>query len=286
MFTDWLLDRRHCNIKWQSAIKTVREKISAAIKDMPENQEIKQLLSGSCMWRLEHLDSLSHSYFTQFSTCQKYVLIHFGFICFHSQTFTTSTARGSWRFWREQRLRRRTSLADIRLREWRWTDSHRHVVIICQNLQLGPFFLFSQDWQEIVSLYEADNVYLGESINSQLCIFIITAMVVLSRLKFKVCKQSLGIGKAFWFWNGLFCVGVSQRRWPACWFVTSATKARLWGSSSPKLSSLSRSSAGGRRSVRVQPQSWGSATTMPANSTGSLWVWGTNRTQQGREWPI
>ena len=46
--TDWLLDRRHCNLKWQSAVKVIREKINAAIQDMPENEEIKQLLSGSC----------------------------------------------------------------------------------------------------------------------------------------------------------------------------------------------------------------------------------------------
>lgn len=45
---DWLVDRRHCNLKWQNAVKDIREKINAAIQDMPENEEIKQLLSGSC----------------------------------------------------------------------------------------------------------------------------------------------------------------------------------------------------------------------------------------------
>ncbi|KAM6163187.1 CDK5 regulatory subunit-associated protein 3 [Rhynchocyon petersi] len=44
---DWLVDRRHCNLKWQSLVLTIREKINAAIQDMPENQEIAQLLSGS-----------------------------------------------------------------------------------------------------------------------------------------------------------------------------------------------------------------------------------------------
>ncbi|KAL4659888.1 CDK5 regulatory subunit-associated protein 3 [Arapaima gigas] len=44
---DWLVDRRHCNLKWQSAVMAVREKINNAIQDMPENEEIKQLLSGS-----------------------------------------------------------------------------------------------------------------------------------------------------------------------------------------------------------------------------------------------
>ncbi|XP_051894560.1 CDK5 regulatory subunit-associated protein 3 [Pristis pectinata] len=44
---DWLVDRRHCKLKWQSSVLTVREKINNAIQDMPENEEIKQLLSGS-----------------------------------------------------------------------------------------------------------------------------------------------------------------------------------------------------------------------------------------------
>lgn len=44
---DWLVDRRHSNLKWQSAVMTIREKVNAAIQDMPENEEIKQLLSGS-----------------------------------------------------------------------------------------------------------------------------------------------------------------------------------------------------------------------------------------------
>ncbi|NXJ39567.1 CK5P3 protein, partial [Ciconia maguari] len=44
---DWLVDRRHCNLKWQSQVLAVREKINAAIGDMPENEEIKQLLAGA-----------------------------------------------------------------------------------------------------------------------------------------------------------------------------------------------------------------------------------------------
>ncbi|XP_004395153.1 PREDICTED: CDK5 regulatory subunit-associated protein 3 isoform X1 [Odobenus rosmarus divergens] len=44
---DWLVDRRHCNLKWQSLVLTIREKINAAIRDMPESEEIAQLLSGS-----------------------------------------------------------------------------------------------------------------------------------------------------------------------------------------------------------------------------------------------
>ncbi|NWR55587.1 CK5P3 protein, partial [Bucorvus abyssinicus] len=44
---DWLVDRRHCNLKWQSRVLAIREKINAAIQDMPENEEIKQLLAGA-----------------------------------------------------------------------------------------------------------------------------------------------------------------------------------------------------------------------------------------------
>ncbi|KAI5103298.1 CDK5 regulatory subunit-associated protein 3, partial [Silurus meridionalis] len=44
---DWLVDRRHCTLKWQNAVKCIREKINAALQDMPENEEIKQLLMGS-----------------------------------------------------------------------------------------------------------------------------------------------------------------------------------------------------------------------------------------------
>lgn len=52
---DWLVDRRHCNLKWQGAVMTIREKINSAIQDMPENEEIKQLLSGSCEFLTESL---------------------------------------------------------------------------------------------------------------------------------------------------------------------------------------------------------------------------------------
>lgn len=48
MFSDWLVDRRHCTLKWQNAVMTIREKINAALQDMPENEEIKQLLMGTC----------------------------------------------------------------------------------------------------------------------------------------------------------------------------------------------------------------------------------------------
>uniref|UniRef100_A0A8C7XQM9 CDK5 regulatory subunit associated protein 3 n=1 Tax=Oryzias sinensis TaxID=183150 RepID=A0A8C7XQM9_9TELE len=96
---DWLLDRRHCSVKWQSAVKTIREKINAAIQDMPENEEIKQLLSGS---------------YIHYFHCLRIVEILKG---------TEASSKNIFGRYSSQRMK---------------------------------------DWQEIVSLYEADNVYLAE----------------------------------------------------------------------------------------------------------------------------
>lgn len=96
---DWLLDRRHCNLKWQSAVKVIREKINAAIQDMPENEEIKQLLSGS---------------YIHYFHCLRIVEILKG---------TEASSKNIFGRYSSQRMK---------------------------------------DWQEIVSLYEADNVYLAE----------------------------------------------------------------------------------------------------------------------------
>ncbi|GAA6214606.1 CDK5 regulatory subunit-associated protein 3 isoform X2 [Lates japonicus] len=96
---DWLLDRRHCNLKWQSAVKTIREKINAAIQDMPESEEIKQLLSGS---------------YIHYFHCLRIVEILKG---------TEASSKNIFGRYSSQRMK---------------------------------------DWQEIVSLYEADNVYLAE----------------------------------------------------------------------------------------------------------------------------
>lgn len=96
---DWLLDRRHCNLKWQSAVKEIREKINAAIQDMPENEEIKQLLSGS---------------YIHYFHCLRIVEILKG---------TEASSKNIFGRYSSQRMK---------------------------------------DWQEIVSLYETDNVYLAE----------------------------------------------------------------------------------------------------------------------------
>ncbi|NWW88182.1 CK5P3 protein, partial [Rhynochetos jubatus] len=44
---DWLVDRRHCNLTWQTQAQAIRAKIEAAVRDMPENEETKQLLAGA-----------------------------------------------------------------------------------------------------------------------------------------------------------------------------------------------------------------------------------------------
>ncbi|KAK2820703.1 hypothetical protein Q5P01_023662 [Channa striata] len=96
---DWLQDRRHCNLKWQNAVKGIREKVNAAIQDMPENKEIKQLLSGS---------------YIHYFHCLRIVEILKG---------TEASSKNIFGRYSSQRMK---------------------------------------DWQEIVSLYEAENVYLAE----------------------------------------------------------------------------------------------------------------------------
>ncbi|XP_056368264.1 CDK5 regulatory subunit-associated protein 3 isoform X2 [Oenanthe melanoleuca] len=44
---DWLLDRRHCGRRWQAQVQAVRERMQAALQDMPEHPEIRELLRGS-----------------------------------------------------------------------------------------------------------------------------------------------------------------------------------------------------------------------------------------------
>nr|XP_057924425.1 CDK5 regulatory subunit-associated protein 3 isoform X1 [Doryrhamphus excisus] len=96
---DWLIDRRHCNLKWQNGIKVIREKINAAMEDMPENEEIKQLLSGS---------------YIHYFHCLRIVEILKG---------TEASSKNIFGRYSSQRMK---------------------------------------DWQEIVSLYEAENIYVAE----------------------------------------------------------------------------------------------------------------------------
>ena len=45
---EWLVSRQHSTKDWAENARTVREKINAAIQDMPEHPEIVKLLSGTC----------------------------------------------------------------------------------------------------------------------------------------------------------------------------------------------------------------------------------------------
>jgi hypothetical protein len=44
------MSRKHCKKDWHSHIQPIRQKINVAIQDMPENNEIVQLLSGACKY--------------------------------------------------------------------------------------------------------------------------------------------------------------------------------------------------------------------------------------------
>jgi len=49
VFLDWLLSRRHCSQNWPHMIVPVREKINAAIQDMPAVEDVANLLRGTCL---------------------------------------------------------------------------------------------------------------------------------------------------------------------------------------------------------------------------------------------
>ena len=47
-FLDWLIDRRHCPKDWNERSVAIRAKIQQSVGDMPEDEQIKRLLSSSC----------------------------------------------------------------------------------------------------------------------------------------------------------------------------------------------------------------------------------------------
>lgn len=51
--SDWLVSRRIVDKNWQRNVKDVRNKINEALKDMPGNEELIELLSGSCEYLIE-----------------------------------------------------------------------------------------------------------------------------------------------------------------------------------------------------------------------------------------
>lgn len=97
---EWLISRRIVPKNFQPQIHTIRSKIANAINDMPENEEIKKILSGS------HIN-----YFH----CKEIVEI---------LKQTEKDTKSVFGTYGSQRMK---------------------------------------DWQEIIKLYEKDNVYLGEA---------------------------------------------------------------------------------------------------------------------------
>ncbi|KAM4623180.1 CDK5 regulatory subunit-associated protein 3 [Discoglossus pictus] len=96
---DWLVDRRHCALNWQSKVLQIREKINQALQDMPEHEGIRSLLSGT---------------YINYFHCLKIVDILKG---------TEAATKNLFGRYSSQRMK---------------------------------------DWQEVISLYQVDNTYLGE----------------------------------------------------------------------------------------------------------------------------
>eukprot|EP00117_Sycon_ciliatum_P029533 scpid75857/ scgid1549/ CDK5 regulatory subunit-associated protein 3 len=44
---DWLIDRRHCTVKWPVAHQEIRTRIDTAVQDMPDEEEITKLIRSS-----------------------------------------------------------------------------------------------------------------------------------------------------------------------------------------------------------------------------------------------
>ncbi|XP_078460133.1 CDK5 regulatory subunit-associated protein 3-like [Lampetra planeri] len=99
---DWLVDRRHCGLRWQGAVGAIRERIAVAMRDMPEHPDIRSLLSGT------HI---------QYFHCLRIVEI---------LRSTEASSKNIFGRYSSQRMK---------------------------------------DWQDIVSMYEKDNVYLAELAN-------------------------------------------------------------------------------------------------------------------------
>lgn len=60
---DWVLDRRVCPRDWQKSVLPVRNKIALAIQDMPEHDDITNLLNGTSMFSSFSLLLHSHPNF-------------------------------------------------------------------------------------------------------------------------------------------------------------------------------------------------------------------------------
>ncbi|CAH2301839.1 CDK5 regulatory subunit-associated 3 [Pelobates cultripes] len=121
---DWLVDRRHCTLKWQSKVLQIREKINQALQDMPEHEEIRSLLSGT---------------YINYFHCLRIVEI---------LKATEAATKNLFGRYSSQRMK---------------------------------------DWQEILSLYQADNTYLGEC--GSLLVRSVTYEIPALRKQISRCQQ-------------------------------------------------------------------------------------------------
>ncbi|XP_064472061.1 CDK5 regulatory subunit-associated protein 3-like isoform X2 [Ornithodoros turicata] len=121
---DWLISRRHCNKDWQAKALTVREKINAAIQDMPEVDEVTNLLSGT---------------YINYFHCKRIVEI---------LKDTEASSKNIFGRYSSQRMK---------------------------------------DWQEIVRLYEKDNMYLAEA--AQMLIRTVNYEVPALKRQIAKCQQ-------------------------------------------------------------------------------------------------
>ncbi|XP_053308996.1 CDK5 regulatory subunit-associated protein 3 [Spea bombifrons] len=124
---DWLVDRRHCALKWQSKVQQIREKINQALQDMPEHEEIKSLLSGT---------------YINYFHCLKIVEILKG---------TEAATKNLFGRYSSQRMK---------------------------------------DWQEVLSLYQAENTYLGEC--GSLLVRSVSYEIPALRKQMSRCQQLVG----------------------------------------------------------------------------------------------
>jgi len=123
---DWLLNRRHCKKDWHTNVLGIREKINSAIQDMPVHDGIATLLSGACKYQFTLLIFTSNEY--------KFLIF---LICFITDINYFYCVK---------------------------------IVEILKETEADTKNLFGRygsqrmkDWQEILRLYEKDNVYLAEA---------------------------------------------------------------------------------------------------------------------------
>uniref|UniRef100_A0A0K0CU48 CDK5 regulatory subunit associated protein 3 n=1 Tax=Angiostrongylus cantonensis TaxID=6313 RepID=A0A0K0CU48_ANGCA len=130
---DWLISRRHCQKDWQKNVLVVREKIKNAILDMPESDEIVELLQGAYI-----------NYFH----------------CLRIVEILQDTEKGTKNFL--------GYYSSQRMKDWQVliilvVATFRSRLRMISTYFLPPCFAMLVLFQEIQSLYKKNNLYLAES---------------------------------------------------------------------------------------------------------------------------